>query len=164
MQRRAQRTTHRTHPDWCTMDDQHQSQSGQHRRQQQQPSGRAEEDAAAERPAGPTPSAASTAATEDTTPTDAHPANRVGGAAGQYDPRKFQNPHPDDATKATAGSSKAAKTKGGKATKKGGGKGDDDGEPCSNCGTLGATRKCSQCRQTQYCGEECFKVREWVGA
>ena len=48
----------------------------------------------------------------------------------------------------------------GKATKKAGG--ESDGEPCSNCGTLGATKKCSQCRQTQYCGEKCFKVR--VGA
>ena len=52
-----------------------------------------------------------------------------------------------------------AKTKGGKVAKKGGSK-SDDGEPCSNCGASGATRKCSQCRQTQYCGEECFKVRE----
>jgi len=53
-----------------------------------------------------------------------------------------------------------AKTKGGKAAKKGGKKGggkSDDGEPCSNCGASGATMKCSQCRQTQYCGEECFK-------
>ena len=142
------------------MDAPHQGQSG-HQQQPQQPSGRAEEDAAEEQPAGPTPAAvtittAAAAAEEDTTPATA--------AAGQYDPREFQNPHPDAAATATAGSTsskKTAKTKGGKATaKKGGGKGDADGEPCSNCGTLGASRKCSQCRQTQYCGEACFKVRE----
>ena len=62
------------------------------------------------------------------------------------------------------GRSKTAKTKGGKATKEGGGKGDAEGEPCSNCGTLGATSKCSQCRHTQYCGEACFTVRVCVGA
>ena len=141
------------------MDEPQQGQSGQQQQQQQQqPSGRAEEDAAEEQPAGPTPPAAATtaAAAEDTTPANA--------AAGQYDPREFQNPHPDDATTATGAnttagrSKKTAKTKGGKATKKGGGKGDADDKPCSNCGTLGASRKCSQCRQTQYCGEECFKV------
>ena len=143
------------------MDAPQQSQSVQKQQQQQQQrNGRAEEDAAEEQPAGPTPAAvtittAAAAAAEDTTPADA--------AADQYDPREFQNPHPDDATTATgagatAGRSKTAKTKGGKAAKKGGGKGDADGEPCSNCGTLGATRKCSQCRQTQYCGEACFKV------
>ena len=120
-----------------------QSQSGQ---QQQQPSGRAEEDAA------PTPPAVTTATAA------------AAAAAAQYDPREDQNPHPDDATTATgaavtAGPSKTAKPKGGKATKKDG-KGDEDGEPCSNCGTLGASRKCSQCHQTQYCGEACFKVRE----
>ena len=53
-----------------------------------------------------------------------------------------------------------AKTKVGKAAKNGGGKGDADGELCGNCGTVGARRKCSQCRQTQYCGEACFKVRQ----
>ena len=140
-----------------------QSQSGQHQQQQrqQQPGGRAAEDAAEEQPAGPTPpDVATAAAAEDTTPADTH----SGSAPGQYDPRESQSPHPDDAvnagaTNTTAGSGKAAKTKGGKAVKKGGGKGDADGEPCSNCGTLGATRKCSQCRQTQYCGEACFKVR-----
>ena len=147
-----------------TMDapQQRKSQSGQQQQQQQQRNGRAEDDAAEEQPAGPTPPAvtittAAAAAEEDTTPATA--------AAGQYDPREFQNPHPDDATTATgaaatAGRSKTAKTKGGKAAKKGGGKGDAEGEPCSNCGTLGASRKCSQCRQTQYCGEACFKVRE----
>ena len=122
--------------------------------------GRAEEDAAEEQPAGPAPPAVATAAVaaaEDTTPAIA--------AAGQYDPRVYQNPHPDDATivagaNTAAGRSKTAKKKGGKAAKKGRGKGDTDGEPCSNCGTLGASRKCSQCRQTRYCGEACFKVRE----
>ena len=139
------------------MDALQQGQSGQ--QQQQQPTGRAEKDAAEEESAGQPPPAVATAAAaaEDPTPAIA--------AAGQYDPREFQNPHPDDATTATgaattAGRSKTAKTKVGKAAKKGGGKGDADGEPCSNCGTLGASRKCSQCRQTQYCGEECFKVRE----
>ena len=145
------------------MDEQQQSQSGrqqqQQQQQQQQPGGRAAEDAAEEQPAGPTPpDVATAAAAEDTTPVDTH----SGSATGQYDPREYQSPHPDDAATAgatTAGSGKTAKTKGGKAAKKGGGKGDADGEPCSNCGTLGATRKCSQCRQTQYCGEACFKVR-----
>ena len=138
------------------MDEPQQGPSGQP--QQQQLSGRAEDDAE-EQPGGPIPAAVATtaAAAEDPTPATA--------AAGQYDPREFQNPHPDDATTATgaaatAGRSKTAKTKGGKAAKKGGGKGDADGEPCSNCGTLGASMKCSQCRQTQYCGEACFKVRE----
>ena len=30
--------------------------------------------------------------------------------------------------------------------------------PCSNCGILGASKKCSQCRVEVYCGESCFKV------
>ena len=66
-----------------------QSQSGQ-QQQQQQPSGRAEDDAAEEQPAGPTPAAVTitTAAAAEEDPT---PANT---AAGQYDPREFQNPHP----------------------------------------------------------------------
>ena len=127
--------------------------------------GRAEDDAAEEQPAGPTPAAVTitTAAAAEEVPAPAT------AAAGQYDPREFQNPHPDDATTTTgtaaaaADPSNTAKTKGGKAAKKGGGKGDADGEPCSNCGTLGASRKCSQCRQTQYCGEKCFKVRGWAG-
>ena len=159
------------------MDAPQQSRSGQQQQQQQQqqPSGRAEDDAAEEQPAGTTPAAVTitTAAAAEEDPTPANP------AAGQYDPREFQNPHPVNATTATgaaaaAGRSNTAKKKVGKpAKKKGSGKSDDgkpakkngggksdDGEPCSNCGTLGATRKCSQCRQTQYCGEECFKVRE----
>ena len=75
-------------------------------------------------------------------------------ADGQSGPS--QRSLPDAA--AAAGSGKAAKTKGGNTTKKGGGK-SDGGEPCSNCGTLGATSRCSQCRQTYYCGKACFKVR-----
>ena len=66
----------------------------------------------------------------------------------------------EDCSVTGAGTKKqAAKVKGGKggkAAKKGGGE-SDDGEPCSNCGTVGATRRCSQCRQTQYCGEACFR-------
>ena len=110
---------------------------------------RAAEDVAEGQPAGPTPPDVATAgAAEDTTPAD----TRSGSATGQYDPREYQSPDPDDAVTAgatTAGSgktAKAAKAKGGKVAKKGGGKGDADGEPCSNCGTLGAARKCSQCR------------------
>ena len=86
------------------------------------------------------------------TPMDPH-ASR-GRADGQSGPS--QSPLPDAA--AAAGSGKAAKTKGGNTTKKGGGK-SDGGEPCSNCGTLGATSRCSQCRQNYYCGKACFKVR-----
>ena len=71
-----------------------------------------------------------------------------GSGAKPYDPRVYQNPHPEDADAAAAGAATGAaaaarwETKGGKAAKKGGGKGDADSEPCSNCGTLGATKKC----------------------
>ena len=120
------------HTNWFkgAMDDQQQSQSGQQQQQQRQ-----------QQPSG---RAEEDAAAEQ----PAGPAPSAASTAAAA----------EDTTK-TKGGSKAAKSKGGKVTKKGGGKGDADGEPCSNCGTLGATRKCSQCRQTIYCGEKCFKVR-----
>ena len=114
------------------MGERQQNQSGQ----KQQPSERAEEDARRSDPLA-----------------QLHPPLRRtphSPTRGQYNPREYQSPHPDDAaatSATTAGSSKTAKTEGGEATKKRGGKGDADREPCSSCGTLGATRKCSQCRQ-----------------
>ena len=79
------------------------------------------------------------------------------GTAATYDPRLYQNLHPDDRdggvpTKHTKSKSKP-KSAAGKDAK---GNAEADGSLCcAHCGAAAAKSVCSQCRIVPYCGEAC---------
>ena len=83
-------------------------------------------------------------------------------AAATYDPREYQPPHPDDR------GGKPTKKKGGGATAKGKGDGEDgakgppkadDAHRCGNCDAPDAKSKCKGCGVEYYCNRECQTVR-----
>eukprot|EP00618_Florenciella_parvula_P006198 CAMPEP_0119473138 /NCGR_PEP_ID=MMETSP1344-20130328/4910_1 /TAXON_ID=236787 /ORGANISM="Florenciella parvula, Strain CCMP2471" /LENGTH=112 /DNA_ID=CAMNT_0007506193 /DNA_START=790 /DNA_END=1124 /DNA_ORIENTATION=+ len=91
------------------------------------------------------------------------------GAAAEppsYDPRRFQNAHPDDRDDAGAGKSKSkakakTKTTETKASKDTTGKAAADGSHCCyHCGTADAKLRCVGCRRAWYCGKACQK-KHW---
>ena len=104
------------------------------------------------------PSAGAAAEPEPEPPPAAPPRPSACGAAAAaaaaYDPRDYQNPHPDDRdggapTKHTKGKSKSA----GKGAK---GNAEADASPCcAHCGAAAAKSVCSACRIAAYCGEGC---------
>ena len=75
-----------------------------------------------------------------------------------YDPRQFQNPHPDDRD----GGKTCGKTKT-TASKDTSGKAAADGSHCCyHCGTAGAKSCCGGCHRAWYCGRACQKAG-WRG-
>ena len=80
-----------------------------------------------------------------------------------YDPRQFQNPHPEDSVDGEAegkgkGKGKATtKTKASKSDTSG--KAAADGSHCCyHCGTAGALSSCADCHCAWYCGRACQKA------
>ena len=76
-----------------------------------------------------------------------------------YNPRQFQNPHPDDrddgGTAKNKTKAKAAKDTSGKAAV-------DGSHCCYHCGTAGAKSCCGGCHRAWYCGRACQKAG-WRG-
>ena len=82
--------------------------------------------------------------------------------APAYDPRRFQNPHPDDRAGTSKGKGKAAKNSK-KATSTSttdpkGKKGSVALGICGWCEEEGAKMKCGQCKAEVYCDRECQRV------
>ena len=93
-------------------------------------------------------------------PSDDTP-SRGSAALATYDPRQYQNPHPDDRDDGGAGKSKS-KNKA-KASKDTSGKAAADGSHCCyHCGTAGAKSCCGGCHRAWYCGHACQKAA-WRG-
>ena len=87
--------------------------------------------------------------------------------APAYDPRRFQNPHPDDRAGTSKGKGKAAKnskkaTSTTTTTEPKGKKGSVALGICGWCEKEGAKMKCSQCKGEVYCGRECQRVSRWT--
>ena len=74
-----------------------------------------------------------------------------------YDPRRFQNPHPDDRDSGGKGktTTKVSKDTSGKAAA-------DGSHCCYHCGTAGAKSCCGGCHHAWYCGRACQRAG-WRG-
>ena len=75
-----------------------------------------------------------------------------------YDPRQFQNPHPDDRDGGKGKTNTKANP-----TKDTSGKAAADGSHCCyHCGTAGAKSCCGGCHRAWYCGRACQRAG-WRG-
>ena len=80
--------------------------------------------------------------------------------APAYDPRRFQNPHPDDRAGKSKGKGKGKPAKSSKkaTTTKSKGKDSVALGICGWCEEEGGKMKCSQCKAEAYCDRKCQRV------